>query len=164
MALIDRDEQTKSYLKSLGFPDLNIHYSVNHYDFTKGNRRILVIGPMGSGKTEFSARIYRDSQIALKKSKKVSRLTTNGVADRRTVFYIRSKIDEKRFEDYPVDALAYRGGYVRLGKNIASISDSFELEKVLKKHPDAGTWVIDETGFFDKRDSTRFWCKRQKVP
>ena len=89
MAVIDRDDQTKSFLKSLGFPDLNIHHSVNHYDFTKSGRRIMVIGPMGSGKTEFSARIYRDSQITLKKSEKVSELTTNGGADRRIVFYIR---------------------------------------------------------------------------
>ncbi|HEB31630.1 MAG TPA: thymidine kinase [Spirochaetes bacterium] len=151
MAVIERDDQTKSFLKSLGFPDLNIHHSVNHYDFTKSGRRILVIGPMGSGKTEFSARIYRDSQIALKKSEKLRELTTNAGADRRIVFYIRSKIDKKRFKDYPEDALAYRGGYVRLGKNIAGIADSFELEKVMETNRDAGTWVIDEAGFFDER-------------
>jgi thymidine kinase len=149
--LVEKNTQTNNFLKSLGFPDLNIHHSVNHYDFTKKGRRILVIGPMGSGKTEFSARIYRDSQIALKKSEKVRELTTVNGADRRTVFYIRSKIDKKRFQDYPEDALAYRGGYVRLGNNIAGIEDSFGLEKVLKERRDAGTWVIDETGFFDER-------------
>lgn len=145
------EEQTKYFLKSIGFPDLKIHHAINHYDFTKGNRKILIIGPMGSGKTEFSARIYRDSLISLKKSEKVSSHTKEGNADRRNIFYIRSKIDKKRFEDYPEDALAYRSGYERLGNCVASISDSFELEKIIGNHPEVGTWIIDEAGFFDER-------------
>lgn len=151
MAVVEDVKQTKSFLKSLGFPDLKIHHSINHYDFTKGDRRILVIGPMGSGKTEFSARIYRDSQVALRKSEKVYELTSEGGADRRIVFYVRSKIDRKRFESYPEDALAYRGGYERLGKNLASIENSFELEELVENHREAGTWIIDEAGFFDER-------------
>jgi thymidine kinase len=138
-------------MKSLGFPDLKIHHSINHYDFTKKSRRILIIGPMGSGKTEFSARIYRDSQVALKKSDRVRVLTTEGDADRRIVFYVRSKIDKKRFKDYPEDALAYRGGYASLGSNIASIEDSFELEKLIEKNRKVGTWIVDEAEFFDER-------------
>ena len=106
---------------------------------------------MGSGKTEFSARIYRDSKIALEKSDEVRRLTTDKGADRRIVFYIRSKIDTKRFEEYPEDALAFRGGYERLGKNIASIDNSFELEQILEKNRNVGTWIVDEAGFFDER-------------
>ena len=151
MAVLEKDAQTKYFLKSLGFPDLKIHHSINHYDFTKSNRRILIIGPMGSGKTEFSARIYRDSKIALEKSDEVRRLTTDKDADRRIVFYIRSKIDTKRFEEYPEDALAFRGGYERLGKNIASIDNSFELEHILEKNRNVGTWIVDEAGFFDER-------------
>lgn len=151
MAVLEKDAQTKYFLKSLGFPDLKIHHSINHYDFTKSNRRILIIGPMGSGKTEFSARIYRDSQIALKKSEEVREMTTDNGADRRIVFYIRSKIDTKRFEEYPGDALAFRGGYERLGKNIASITNSFELEQILEKNRDVGTWIVDEAEFFDER-------------
>jgi thymidine kinase len=151
LALAESDTQTKSFLKSLGFPDLKIHHSINHYDFTKSRRKILVIGPMGSGKTEFSARIYRDSLIALQKSPRVKELTTDNGADRRIVFYIRSKIDTKRFEGYPREALPYRGGYVRLGKNIARIENSFDLETVLKKNPNVGTWILDEAGFFDER-------------
>ena len=151
MAVLEKDTQTKDFLKSLGFPDLKIHHSINHYDFTKSNRRILIIGPMGSGKTEFSARIYRDSKIALEKSDEVRRLTTDKGADRRIVFYIRSKIDTKRFEEYPEDALAFRGGYERLGKNIASIDNSFELEQILEKNRNVGTWIVDEAGFFDER-------------
>ncbi|UCB45270.1 MAG: thymidine kinase [Spirochaetota bacterium] len=151
MAVVDSDEQTKNFLKSLGFPYLKIHHAINHYDFTKGDRKILIIGPMGSGKTEFSARIYRDSLIALKKSEKLRGLTMAGEADRRNIFYIRSKIDKKRFEDYPEDALAYRSGYERLGNCVASIEDSFELEKILDEECKVGTWILDEAEFFDER-------------
>ncbi len=89
MALIENSEQTRNFLKSLGFPDLQIHHAINHFDFTKSDRRTLIIGPMGSGKTEYSARVYRDSQVAMKKSAKVSDLTTNGQVDLRNVFYVR---------------------------------------------------------------------------
>jgi len=151
VALIQNIEQTKSFMKSLGFPDLRIHHSINHYDFTKSNRRILIIGPMGSGKTEFSARIYRDSQVALRKSEKIEELTTEKGADRRNVFYVRSKIDEKRFEEYPGDALPYRNGFIKIGSSIASINDSFELEKIIDKNKTVGTWIIDEAEFLDER-------------
>lgn len=151
MAVLKSEQEVKNFLKSLGFPNVRIHHSVNHYDFTKKNRRILVIGPMGSGKTEFSARVYRDSRVANKKSEKVKVLTTENGADRRVIFYIRSKIDEKRFKDYPKDSLGYRGGYERLGKNVTSIDNSFELEELILKHRGVGTWIIDEAGFFDER-------------
>ena len=147
----ERRAETEHFLKSLGFPLMQIHHSYNHYDFTQKNRRILIIGPMGSGKTELAARIFRDSQVALKKSKVVDLMTTEGNADRRVIFYIRSKIDRKRFPDYPEDALAYRGGYERMGKRIGSIENSFELEALIAKNRDAGTWIIDEAGFFDER-------------
>jgi thymidine kinase len=151
LALIDNMAQTGSFMKSLGFPDLRIHQSINHFDFTKTNRKILIIGPMGSGKTEFSARIYRDSQVAMGKSEKVRELTTSQEVDRRSVFYIRPRIDDKRFENYPPKSIAYRGGYVDSGDNMASIEDSFELEKVLESNLTAGTWIIDEVEFFDER-------------
>jgi len=151
LALIDNMEQTQSFMKSLGFPDLRIHHSINHFDFTKTDRRILIIGPMGSGKSEFSARIYRDSEVAMRKSERVRQLTTSERVDRRNVFYIRSKIDDKRFAEYPANSIAYRGGYVVPGNNIASIEDSFELEKVLDRNPTVGTWIIDEVEFFDER-------------
>jgi thymidine kinase len=151
LALIEKTEQTRSFMKSLGFPDLRIHQSINHFDFTKTNRRTLIIGPMGSGKTEFSARIYRDSQVAMKKSEKVRDVTTSGIVDRRNVFYIRSTIDDKRFEEYPSNSIAYRGGYVAPGNNMASIGDSFDLERVLESNPTVGTWIIDEAEFFDER-------------
>ena len=151
MSTFERRPETEHFLKSLGFPSLRIHNSYNHYDFTKKNRRILIIGPMGSGKTEFSARIYRDSLVAMKKSKNVERLTTDGEADRRIVFYIRSKIDRKRFPGYPQDALAHRGGYERMGRFVASVDNSFELEELIGKNAQAGTWIIDEAEFFDER-------------
>ncbi len=151
MANIEGMEQTRSFMKSLGFPDLRVHHSINHFDFTKSDRRILIIGPMGSGKTEFSARIYRDSQVALKKSEQVQNETTENGADRRNVFYIRSKIDEKRFADFPENSIPYRGGYVELDDSVACVADSFELEKVIDKNRTIGTWIIDEAEFFDER-------------
>jgi thymidine kinase len=151
LALIENSVHTRSFLKSLGFPDLQIHHAINHFDFTKSDRRTLIIGPMGSGKTEYSARIYRDSQVAKKKSDQVKKLTTSGQVDMRNVFYVRSRIDDKRFENYPAKSIAYRGGYAEPGDNIASISDSFELEKVLEGNPVVGTWIVDEVEFFDER-------------
>jgi thymidine kinase len=151
LALIENSVQTRNFLKSLGFPDLQIHHAINHFDFTKSDCRTLIIGPMGSGKTEYSARIYRDSQVAMKKSAKVRDLTTSGQVDLRNVFYVRSKIDDKRFADCPTKSIAYRGGYVELGDNITSISDSFELEQVFAKNTAVGTWIVDEVEFFDER-------------
>ena len=140
-----------SFLKSLGFPSLKVHHAANHYDFRIPKRRILVIGPMGSGKTEFSARVWRDSQVLLKKSSSVVSETTTAGADRRKVFFVRSSLDEQRFPDYPADALAYRSGYERLGPNLARIHNSFELEALLDDHPDVGTWIIDEASFYEER-------------
>lgn len=140
-----------SFLKSLGFPSLKVHHAANHYDFRIPRRRILVIGPMGSGKTEFSARVWRDSQVLLKKSDTVVPSTTTEGADRRRVFFVRSSLDEQRFPDYPSDALAYRSGYERLGPNLARIRDSFELETLLTDHPEVGTWIIDEASFYEER-------------
>ncbi|MCA1753464.1 MAG: thymidine kinase [Spirochaeta sp.] len=145
------DEHTLSFLKSLGFPELRIHHAFNHFDFTRGGRRILVIGPMGSGKTEYSSRVWRDSQVALAKSDALTQLTSTAGADRRRVFFIRSTLDKARFPDSPADALAYRGGYERLGDNIAYIEDSFGLEQLIHDHPQVGTWIIDEATFYDER-------------
>lgn len=146
-----RNPETERFLKSLGFPVVNVHSSNNHHDFTRPSRRILVIGPMGSGKTEFSSRVWRDSRIALKKSEEVAELTTTAGADRRRVFFVRSMLDAARFPDYPEDALAYRGGYERCGGNIAAISDSFELEALIEDNLETGTWIIDEASFYDER-------------
>ena len=145
------DSDTAHFLKSLGFPELRVHHSFNHFDFTRPSRRILVIGPMGSGKTEYSSRVWRDSSVARKKSSAVGKLTKSGTADRRNVFFVRSKLDAGRFPDYPDDALAYRGGYDRCGEQISQITDSFGLEKLLRENPHIGTWIIDEASFYDER-------------
>ncbi len=144
-------QDSGDFLKSLGFPAIQVHHSFNHFDFTRPARRILVIGPMGSGKTEYSARIWRDARVTLEKSALVEEQTKTGAADRRNVFFVRSALDEKRFEEYPEDALAYRGGYERLGKQIAKIRNSFDLEKLIEDFPEMGTWIIDEASFFDER-------------
>ena len=65
----------EDFLKSLGFPSLEVHNTFSHYDFTRPGRRVLLIGPMGSGKTEYSARVWRDASIALGKVHNVERHT-----------------------------------------------------------------------------------------
>lgn len=153
------------FLKSLGFPALRVHEAIRHFDFKAHGRRILVIGPMGSGKTEYSARLWRDGQVARKKSGAVAALTTRsdaqadlfraeegrGDADRREVFFVRSLLDRGRFPDYPGDALAFRGGFESCGDRIAAVRDSFELESLIVSHPEIGTWVVDEAAFYDER-------------
>jgi thymidine kinase len=141
----------ESFLLSLGFPSLNIHRSFDHFDFTKPGRRILVIGPMGSGKTEYSARVWRDSRVALRKAGTVSARTTTRGADRREIHFVRFGIDTERFKDYPVDALPYRGGYEHCGDCISQAGDSFALESIIAGHPEAGTWILDEASFYDER-------------
>ncbi|MDD3366920.1 MAG: thymidine kinase [Sphaerochaetaceae bacterium] len=147
----ERNKLPHDFLKSLGFPTITVHQTFTHFDFTLPGRRVLVIGPMGSGKTEFSARVWRDAAIAQKKSDVIRELTSTNGVDRRKVFFVRSEIDGARFKEYPVDALAYRNGYIRCGEYIASIRDSFGLEQVLADYPDVGTFIIDEASFFDER-------------
>ena len=151
MPRIDSQGEGADFLKSLGFPTIDIHTTFSHFDFTNPGRRVLLIGPMGSGKTEFAARVWRDAAIAQKKGEKVRALTSSGEVDRRKVFFIRSEIDGQRFSEYPEDALCYRSGYVSCGTNIAKIRDSFGLEEVLRDNPTVGTFIIDEASFFDER-------------
>jgi thymidine kinase len=106
---------------------------------------------MGSGKTEYSTRVWRDSLVAQAKSDRVAGLTRTAEADRRKVFFIRSSLDKERFPDYPEDALPFRGGYERCGDSIADIADSFELENLFREHPEIGTWIIDEAAFYEER-------------
>ena len=143
--------ETRTFLKSLGFPEVKVHHSFNHFDFSRASRRILVIGSMGSGKTEFSARVWRDSEVARRKTGAAAESARTDGADRRIVFFIRSALDAKRFPDYPPDALPYRGGYVRCGKNIAEIASSFDLERIMAERSEAGTWIIDEAAFYEER-------------
>ncbi len=151
MLTSSHSSDASEFFKSLGLPNVQIHHAKNHFDFTKPSRRILVIGPMGSGKTEYSAQIWRDARVALNKSERFARHTVSDGADRRSVFFIRSILDAQRFTEYPDDALAYRGGFERLGDNIARIADSFGLEQVIKANPQAGTWILDEASFYDER-------------
>lgn len=139
------------FLRSLGLPSVAVHDTYGHFDFTIPGRRVLLIGPMGSGKTEFAARIWRDAEVARAKGKGPEKETSTAGADRRNVIFVRSELDAARFTDYPPDALAYRSGYVRCGKNIAFIRDSFGLEKVISDNPSVGSYIIDEASFFDER-------------
>lgn len=151
MPHIEYETKGEDFLKSLGFPTLDVHETFTHFDFSVPGRRVLLIGPMGSGKTEYAARVWRDAEVALRKSSAVREKCTTGIRDRRKTFFIRSEIDGARFLDYPDDALAYRSGYIRCGSNIARIRDSFGFEEVLRDNPDVGTFIIDEASFFDER-------------
>jgi thymidine kinase len=148
-------EEPRAYdlLKSLGFPSLKIHSSFNHFDFVRPSRRIIVIGPMGSGKTEYSSRVWRDARIAAKKVGEAATSATTAGADRRNVVFVRSILDAGRFPEYPQDALAFRGGYERLGDRLVLARDSFELEEAMALRGGCGTWIIDEAAFFDERIS-----------
>jgi len=159
------DMHTGTLYKSLGFPSVTVHEANTHFDFVEPSRTIMVIGPMGSGKTEYAARLWRDAAVARKKGNAVSYLTSGGgtqkelfepetgigTADRRKTFFVRYSLDKERFSEYPADALAYRGGYERCGANIATISNSFDLEETIKNHPHIGTWILDEAAFYDER-------------
>lgn len=147
----DHFSNLRSFYSTLGLPQLHVHNPRNHFDFTRSGRRILVVGPMGSGKTGFAAQIWRDSQVALAKDDQVQAWTSVDGADLRRVFFVRSRLDRRRFTEYPPEALAYRGGYEMVGDSIADISSSFELEALIQGHPDVGTWVIDEASFYDER-------------
>jgi thymidine kinase len=139
------------FLKSLGFPTLKVAPTFNHFDFTKEGRRVLIIGPMGSGKTEAAAKIWRDASVARQKSDVVAKQTSTNGVDRRNIFFIRSFIDKERFKNYPEDTLAYRSGYIACENNIAYIKNSFDLERIIKENQHIGTFIIDEASFFDER-------------
>lgn len=141
----------RAALEWLGLPAVHVHRPFNHFDFTRPARIILVVGPMGSGKTEFSARVWRDAQVLRHKSSTFARSTTAGKADRRQVFFVRSQLDARRFPGYPPDALAYRGGYERLGENIATVADTWELERLVEARAEVGTWIVDEACFYEER-------------
>ena len=157
--------QINTLFKNLGFPSLVMHEPKSHFDFTCPSRRILVVGPMGSGKTEYAAHVWQDAAVALKKSAVVQRATSGatsqkdlfdstsgiGSADRRRTFFIRPVLDKDRFPDYPEDALAHRAGFQRCGSAIATINNSFELETLIQNNLHIGTWIIDEASFYDER-------------
>lgn len=158
------DTHTGLY-KSLGFPSVTVHEANSHFDFVEPARTILVIGPMGSGKTEYAARVWRDAAVARRKGSSIAWLTSGGgsqkdlfepetgigTADRRSTFFVRYSLDKNRFADYPDDALAYRGGFERCGGRIATISNSFDLEETIRNNPGVGTWILDEAAFYDER-------------
>jgi thymidine kinase len=145
------DNDATQLLRNLGFPNLTAHHPYNHFDFSRPGRRILVVGPMGSGKTEFSARMWRDSLVARSKKGSARAATSTDGADRREIFVVRSSLDAARFPDYPPDALAYRGGYERCGDRIGAARDSFGLERLLAENHRVGTWIVDEAAFYDER-------------
>lgn len=146
------DQEIIDFLVNIGFRPTSIHRSFDHFDFSRGSRIILVIGPMGAGKTEFVTRVWRDAEVARRKSSTVGALTTTlDGADRRNIFIVKNSLDALRFSHNPPRSLSYRGGYIDCGDSIAEIKDSFDLERLLEAYPQYGTWIIDEAGFYDER-------------
>ena len=142
-------------LQSIGIPEIAFHNPIDHFDFTKSHRCILVVGPMGAGKTGFAAQIWRDSLVVKRKDRVREACLTPSGADLRELFFVRSRLDARRFRDYPSDALAYRGGYELLGTSIAEIDSSTELEQLIDARPEVGTWILDEASFYDGANRLR---------
>lgn len=146
------DQEIIDFLANIGFRSTAIHRSFDHFDFSRGSRIILVVGPMGAGKTEFVTRVWRDAEVAKGKSSAVGALTTTADgADRRNIFIVKNSLDALRFPHNPHQSLSYRGGYVDCKGSIAEITDSFDLERLIETHPQYGIWIIDEAGFYDER-------------
>lgn len=146
------DQEIASFLANIGFRSTAIHRSFDHFDFSRGSRLILVVGPMGAGKTEFAARVWRDAEVAQKKAASVGKqTTTTSGADRRNIFIVKNALDAIRFPRNPRRSLSYRGGWIDCGESIAEIEDSFGLEHLIETHPHHGIWIIDEAAFYDER-------------
>ena len=146
------DSEIANFLENIGFRSTAIHRSFDHFDFSRGSRIILIVGPMGSGKTEFVTRVWRDAQVAKRKSDAVAAHTTTAHgADRRNIFIVKNKLDALRFPDSPPRSLSFRGGYIDCGDYIDEIEDSFDLERLIDAHPQCGIWIIDEAAFYDER-------------
>lgn len=145
-------EKGNSFISALGFSRATVHSSLEHFDFRQEGHIFMVLGPMGSGKTQFAAQVWRESRLINKKSSQIlHQIQTSYGAKRTDVFFIRSRLDSSRFQDNPKDSLSYRGGYERLGKNIAYAKDSYEIEELIEKNPTKGLWIIDEPAFYDER-------------
>lgn len=130
---------------------MEVHHFFDHFNFIHNSKLILVVGPMGSGKTEYARRIWKDSQVARKKSHSIAQHTSSGTHDRRNVLYCRSALDLARFPDVPSDALVSRGGYERMNDELCITKNSFDIETVIAENTHVGTWIIDEAGFYDDR-------------
>lgn len=140
-----------------------MHSVLSHFDFLSEGKIIMVIGPVGAGKTQFAAQIWRDSLILQKKSLKALQKVTTPLGARRTdIFFVRSILDSLRFSENPKDSLSYRGGYERLGNSIAYARDSYDIENLIDKNPQKGLWIIDEPAFYDERLASLLASKVQK--
>ncbi|QMU99536.1 thymidine kinase [Borrelia sp. A-FGy1] len=125
--------------------------SINHFNFKDNLNLILIIGPMGSGKTEYAAKIYKDSLIIKNKSLKILDSITKGNRNRANVFFIRNILDKKRFKDYPENVIPYRRGGSDKIIGVGFAGNSFDVEKIIEENPCYGTFIIDETCFYDER-------------
>ncbi|AHH08761.1 Thymidine kinase [Borrelia anserina BA2] len=125
--------------------------SISHFNFKDNLNLILIIGPMGSGKTEYAAKIYKDSLVIKSKSSKVLSSITKGRRNRANVFFIRNVLDKKRFNDYPENVIPYRGGGSDKIDGIDFAGSSFDVDQLIDNNPEYGTFIIDETCFYDER-------------
>ncbi len=131
--------------------NVTVHQYFDHFNFLDHSKAILVVGPMGSGKTEYARRVWKDSQVARRKSQYIAECTSTGSRDRRRVIYCRSALDLSRFEQYPKDMLVSRAGVERMGDELVITRNSFDIESLIDRNSQVGTWIIDEAGFYDDR-------------
>ncbi|BCR21387.1 thymidine kinase [Borrelia miyamotoi] len=125
--------------------------SISHFNFKDNLNLMLIVGPMGSGKTEYAAKIYKDSLIIKNKSFKILASITKGFRNRANVFFIRNILDKKRFKDYPENVIPYRGGVSDKINGVDFAGSSFDVGKLIDNNPEHGTFIIDETCFYDER-------------
>lgn len=144
--------EQNEFFRNLGINHDLKYFKNNHFNFSEGNRIIMLIGGMGAGKTEYSAKICRDSKILLKKSNVVKEDFSYGEFDRRKVFYVKNFLDSSRFTKDGDNALSYRGGFEMMDENrIGVAKDSSDIKEIFEKDSECGTFIIDEPGFYDER-------------
>ena len=138
--------------KSMGINSLsNLHYQ-EHFNFLKEKRIILIIGAMGSGKTQYAASIYKDSKVLKNKNSTIKAEFSYKDYDRRNVFYVKNYLDSARFNTNKKNSLNYRGGSEDLEENrLKTVKEARDFKAIFKNNRDCGTFIIDEPGFYDER-------------
>jgi len=137
-------EKYSSYVKSRKYS------IIKPFNFLEGNKIISIIGSMGTGKTEYCAKIYKDSLTLRDKKITTENFIFKGY-DKTRVFYLKNINDVDRFK-YPNNSISFRNNYVEIDKeDFAIVSKYKEIENIFKNNFIHGTFIIDETCFYDEK-------------